>query len=125
MTMTFEREKELEYDFKADGLTLEGLNQEQTKIAKVVLKVLKNYHPGASGHGCKAFRTPKYHKDHQGEQFGHGAALILVHDGGDLAPFCSYDYGCYSLIDALDKELEKEGYYKEQCTTWYTAVYKI
>jgi len=75
-----------------------------------------------SGGGCKAFYSPKQWKE-RGEEYGTNSVLVLVHDGGDLSPFCNYDYGCPGLVEGLRLVLEKEGLYIECCTGWYSAVY--
>ena len=41
-----------------------------------------------------------------------------------LARHCSYDRYDYLSIEKLSKALSREGYWVEQCTTWYSAVYK-
>ena len=58
------------------------------------------------------------------EKYGLDAVLILVHDGGDLARFCNYDYECYRAIERLAAALGKAGYFIENCTGWYSAVYR-
>jgi len=60
----------------------------------------------------------------RGERYGLKSELIVVHDGGDLAPFFNPDYMCWSLHTAMNETLEKAGYYAEPCTSWYTAIYK-
>jgi len=102
-------------DFDTSHLVGESL-----KIASVIKIVLGE---GASG-GSKAFYTPKQWEE-RGESYGHKSSLIVVHDGGDLAPYCNYDYECYGLIEKMDAALKEIGYYLESCTCWYSAVYKI
>lgn len=58
------------------------------------------------------------------EKFGHDSLLVLVHDGGDLARFVNWDYGRYDLCQLLVKALDAHGFYIEQCTSWYAAVYR-
>lgn len=79
-----------------------------------------------SGGGCRAFYTPEEWRE-RGEKHGTEAALILCHDGGDLAPYCNLDYdiGCGKLHDLFQSMLEKQGYYVEACTSWYSAVYPV
>lgn len=96
------------------------LSGETLKIANVVKLVIGE---GASGGGCKAFYTPKQWAE-KGEKYGTKSKLILVHDGGDLAYYCNYDYECYGMIEKLSKALGEFGYYVESCTTWYSAVYE-
>lgn len=96
------------------------LSGEALRIANVIKLVLGE---GASGGGCKAFYTPKEWKE-KGEKYGTNSKLILVHDGGELAPYFNYDYECYGMIEKMDKALKEIGYYAESCTCWYTAIYK-
>lgn len=96
------------------------LSGEALKIASVIKRVLGK---GASGGGCKAFYTPQQWAE-RGESYGRNSALVVVHDGGDLAPYCNYDYGSYDLIEKMNAALKKIGYYLESCTCWYSAVYK-
>ena len=77
-----------------------------------------------TGGGCKAFYSPKEWIE-RGERYGHNATLILVHDGGDLAPFVNLDCMAYNLYEGLSQVLFKAGFYIESCTCWYAAVYEI
>ena len=101
------------------------LNPEQKKIAESIIDLLKEVNDREpDGGGCKAFYTPEEWKE-KGERYGTESALVLVHDGGDLAPFCNLDYQCYERHEALNQALDKIGYYFESCTHWYAAVYKV
>lgn len=100
------------------------LNDEQKNIATIIKSVIKDVMGReAFGGGCRAFFTPDEWKARK-EKYGLESQLVLVHDGGDLARFCSYDYQDYDAVECLSKALEKAGYFIEQCTTWYSAVYK-
>ena len=70
------------------------------------------------------FYTPAEWKV-RGEKHGNEAVLVIVHDGGDLAPLCNYDYGCYDDIEAFSAFLGGLGYYVEDATGWYSAVYPV
>ncbi len=102
-------------DFAIDHLTTR-----QQSIARAVLRCLPE---GATGGGCRAFYSPAEWRE-RGEEYGRDSLLILVHDGGDLATMCSLDYGCYQAQARLVAELRKRGLFVEQCTTWYSAVYR-
>lgn len=99
--------------------TTEHLRPHERVIAEAVLSVLPD---DATGGGCQAFYSPDKWKE-RGETYGHGSLLIVVHDGGDLAPYCSLDYGCYGLNGRMVEALSKAGVYVEQCTSWYSAIY--
>jgi hypothetical protein len=94
-----------------------------TAPAKVILAHLKKKKMTYTG-GCQAFYTPEEWKE-RGEQDGLTSELIVVHDGGDLAPFFNGDYEQFNLKSSMHKALEKAGYYSQQMTCWYTAIYKI
>ena len=74
--------------------------------------------------GCYTFYTIEQWAKRK-EKYGLDSELIIVHDGGEFSNLCSYDRCDYKLIDAFSKELEKIGYWVEQCTCWYSALYKI
>lgn len=78
----------------------------------------------ATAGGCRAFYTPQEWIE-RGEVYGCNSTLIVVHDGGDLAPFFDFDRGRYSLCEQMRKALHKIGYMAEACTCWYTAVYPM
>jgi hypothetical protein len=100
------------------------LNKEQKKIAGIIIKVMtKVMGEDFGGGGCKAFRTIEDHKARR-EDYGLESKLLLIHDGGDLASFCNPDYQYYKRTEALDTALNKAGYRLENCTCWYSAVYK-
>lgn len=103
-------------DFRTDHLEGDSL-----KVAKIIKDVIGG---DASGGGCRAFWTAKEWAS-RGEEYGTDSVLVLVHDGGDLAPFCNWNYQQYSLTEQLAEALAKAGYYYEQCTCWYSAVYGL
>jgi hypothetical protein len=76
------------------------------------------------GGGCRAFYSPSEWKA-RGETYGRDSALVLVHDGGDLAAFCNWSHGTYKALELFSEFVKSEGYYIEQCTGWYSAVYKL
>ena len=93
----------------------------QEIIMKTVEKV--NGHPVDTS-GCRAFYTPEEWKE-RGERYGQGSVLVVVHDGGDLARFFDYNRMNYAAIDALGDALAEAGYFAEQCTSWYSAIYPL
>lgn len=75
--------------------------------------------------GCRAFYSPAEWKA-RGEEYGITSELVIVHDGGDLAPVFNIDYEMYELQDRMDIEvLRPLGLFAEPCTCWYTAIYKV
>lgn len=99
----------------------EQLNREGKRIAEAILGVLPET---ASGGGCTAFYTPEQWRN-RGETYGRDSALVIVHDGGDLAPYFNYDRERYNDIERMNEALARIGYYAENCTSWYSAAYPI
>lgn len=106
-----------------EDFSVKHLDDDQKKIASVIIKAIKKINKrDPYGGGCKAFYTPKEWEE-RNEDYGRDAKLILVHDGGDLAPLCNYSYCDYSGIEKFRKAIEKAGLHIEQCTSWYSGVY--
>jgi hypothetical protein len=74
--------------------------------------------------GCKVFYSPQEWRRRQ-EDYGSDSELIVCHDGGGHAPYFNPDYGCYTQMERMRVVLERIGAYVEQCTCWYSAVYKV
>lgn len=100
----------------------EGLSAAGVAAYQTVLQFIGGNDLGSTG-GCKAFYSPAEWRE-RGEEYGLESELILCHDGGCLAPCCNWDYECYALVEKLRKALEKAGCWVEQCTSWYSAVYR-
>jgi len=101
-----------------DDLSVEDLTFTQRFLADRIIKIT-----GAkSGGGCKAFYSPDAWEA-RGEKYGLNSLLIVVHDGGDLAPWFNLDYQCYDLYEKLQAELAEVNMYAESCTCWYSAIY--
>lgn len=95
--------------------------------------------------GCKSFYSPKEWNE-RGEEYGRNSVLIVVYDGGDLRRYFNMDacyegtclmadfyremgkempkYNPYETLENLQAALHKEGFFVEECTGWYAAVYK-
>lgn len=61
----------------------------------------------------------------RGEAYGNTADLVLVHDGGPMAPYCNWDYEDVASTEEFREFLEAQGYFCESCTSWYSAVYPL
>jgi hypothetical protein len=99
-----------------------GLSRLGRQAAQTIVKHARGILSDASGGGCRAFYTPQEWRE-RGEQYGLSAELIVVHDGGDLNDFFSYDSGYYTLVEGMNEALSAVGVYAESCTCWYTAIY--
>lgn len=65
----------------------------------------------------------------RGEDYGTKSLLIVTYDGSELARFFSmdecYNIGSYDSYEALQECLNESGYFFEECTCWYSAIYKV
>ena len=74
--------------------------------------------------GCKTFYSPKEWKDRK-EEYATDSELVIVHDGGEVAPFFNWDYEDTFKIDLGSDLGTNQGWFVEGCTCWYSAVYKL
>lgn len=101
------------------------LTGDARKVADAIVAFLKGrLGQDPSGGGCRAFYDAKEWRE-RGERYGRNAVLVLVHDGGDLAPLCNWDYGDDQGREAFELYLSKLGFYVERCTSWYSGVYPL
>ena len=103
-----------------------GLSREARKLVFAIRKLAFGFAWSAGGQ--KVFWSPKEWAE-KGEQYGKGAELVILHEGGDHAPFFSLDHASYDLNPYVDFEftmafLKKHGYWAEGLYTWSTAIYK-
>jgi hypothetical protein len=87
---------------------------------EVIMKLARERYESAP---FDAFYTPEEWRA-RGEKYGALSVLVVVHDGGPYAPLFNYDYEDYKAIEAMQKALEPLGLYAEQCTGWYSAIYR-
>lgn len=90
------------------------------RAAEVILEFLAREGRCDTG-GCKAFYSPVEWQERD-EEYGLEAPLIVVHDGGDLASYFSFDACDYALYERQVSYLRQHGFFAEQCTSWYSAV---
>lgn len=108
----------MKFHDKFDTSHLEGTEK---KIADKIVSVLFE---GAKTGGCRPFYSVEEWED-RGEQYGTSSELIVVHDGGDHARYFNMDYMDYKSVEEMNEALFEIGYYAEQCTSWYSAIYKV
>ena len=104
----------------ADGVMIDHLPEDLRQIAQVVLEVVEPSHNPST----QSFYTPEAWRA-RGEEYGCDSLLVVRHEGGDLAPYFSYDYEAYQQIEQMRQRLAEIGLYAEQCTGWYSAIYRI
>lgn len=101
-----------------------GLTQQGNDAWQAVINVLRRHDCLHSGGQRKVFYSPQEWRDRK-ESYGLFSELVIVHDGGDYAPFFNMDYECYAWYDEMQAALQSIGLFHEPCTCWYTAVHKI
>jgi hypothetical protein len=117
----------------------EGLAEPGRRAYEIIVAHLKER--GFSDNGtCKAFYAPAEWAARE-EAYGTKSHLVVVYDGGAIRPVFSmdaaYDLDCamyqetgkkrepYQLYEGMQKELRAAGFYFEECTRWYSAVYSV
>lgn len=101
----------------------DNLSELGEKAYNAILQFLQEHEITETG-GCKAFYSPTEWKE-KGETYGLGSELVVCHDGGDHALAFCHEKEAYSIMELMSKALEPLGLYSEQCTGWYSAIYKI
>ena len=101
-----------------------GLSRKARKLALALAKLAKERNWNA---GQKVFWSPKQWRD-KGEPYGENSSLIILHEGGDHAPFFSMDYsyeaGSYDQYEEQLKFLSGYGFWSEGIYRWSTAIYE-
>ncbi len=80
---------------------------------------------GPTGGGCKAFYTPEQWEARGEDHDEAGAVLVLVHDGGDLGPYCNPAYEDERAFKRLGTVLASLGYRLGDGHGWWVPVYPI
>ncbi len=77
--------------------------------------------------GCNAFYSPQAWRE-RGEEYGCDAELIVVYDGAELKYLFSLDAcmatNSYSPVEIMQEKLSEAGLYAQECTGWYSAIYR-
>ena len=98
-----------------------GLSTKGKKAYKAIMKALGD---NTDTGGCKTFYSPAEWQA-RGEEYCKKAELIVVYDGGAVAPFFNYDYSQYDFCEYMNNALEKVKLYAEPATCWYSGIYAI
>lgn len=88
---------------------------------RTIADFLKSHNRLHTG-GCRAFYSPQEWLARREAHPGPHAVLIVVHDGGDLAPIFNWAYEDYALLNEMRSTLERQGFYCEAVTCWYSIV---
>ena len=107
------------------GFEVKHLKKGKTRtIAKEIRNFILRNVPQASSGGNTTFQNPQEWQN-KGEKYGIHSDLVVIHDGGDMAAFCNSDYGQYGKMEKLANFLNEKGFFIEECTSWYSAVYPL
>jgi len=122
-----------------------GLDADGRKAHEIVIAYLRKHGLTHTG-GCSTFYSPEAWAE-RGEEYGRSSKLIVVYDGGDVRRAFNMDsayevdcmiveawrhagnsgnppgYQPYALYEGLQAALHAAGFYFEECTGWYAAVY--
>ena len=115
------------------GLTASGRSAYETIVAYLKERGFSD------NDTCKAFYSPTEWAARE-EVYGAESQLVVVYDGGAIKPVFSmdaaYDLDCavyqetgkkrepYQFYEGMQKALRAAGFYFEECTRWYSAVYQ-
>jgi len=120
--------------------TPDNLNEDGAKALEVIRKFLTERGVDDERNDSKVFWSPAEWKA-KGEMYGTESVLIVMYDGSYVRNVFSmdacYEIGCmvrqetgksinaYEPYEALQDALREEGFFFEECTGWYAAVYKV
>ena len=101
-----------------------GIQDDTARAVKLIRSFIRRQRPAANSDGGRTFYSPSEWALRK-EEYGLQAVLIINHDGGGLAPYCDYARGDSGKLQRFAQFLQSHGFLLEQCTCWYSAVYKI
>lgn len=104
----------------------EGLSDAGCAAYRCIMQVLEAEGVTHTG-GCKTFYSPAEWAA-RGERYGTDAVLIVAYDGSAVGPYFGLNKDAdarYVRYERMRKALSSLGLCAEECTGWYTAVYKI
>lgn len=102
----------------------EAVSEDGARAWEVIVSVLGQNDDLHSGGHTHVFYTPEAWAAKR-EQYGEGSVLIVVHDGGQHAPYFNSSYGGYILQTKMEVALRRAGFYPQPMTGWGTAIYKL
>ena len=100
-----------------------GLSTKGQEAWKAIMKVLIANDAYFTG-GCKTFYSPAEWTG-GGRSYCENSELVVVYDGGSVAPFFEYDYECYDAVGKMKKALADVGLYFEPATNCIAGIYEI
>lgn len=99
----------------------EGLEPAGEKAYETIMAFLKRKRMTYTG-GCKAFYSPAEWAQRGEDSIGPDAVLVVVHDGGELAPIFNISYEQYALGEEMRLALEPHELWFESHTCWFGVV---
>lgn len=109
-------------DIGGDWAIPESLDLEGRALAEAVARFCQVNDMTFTG-GCKVFYSPQEWRD-RGEDYGTESVLVICHDGGDHGRICCWEREDYKMIEKFQEFMKDHGYFCEQCTCWYSAIYR-
>lgn len=101
----------------------EKLSEDGLRAWNAILGQVRRYDLKTGG--CRAFYAPEEWAK-RGERYGANSVLVVVYDGSELGYLFSLDRAAelsYSTHEAMCQALDAVGFYAEECTGWYSAIY--
>jgi len=100
------------------------LRGDAKKLAESIKKLVRDMNgEEPDGGGCPAFITPAQRR-RMGWSPVKGTVMVLVFDGGDLAPYMNPNYGDKAKYNAMQDLIRRMGYWTEYETGVEASVYK-
>ena len=100
------------------------LRGEAKKLAEAIKKLVRDMNgEEPDGGGCPAFITPAQSRRMGGSPV-KGTVMVLVFDGGDLAPYMNPDYENKAKYNAMQNLIRRMGYWTEYESGVEASVYK-
>lgn len=106
---------------EADFAKPDNLDTDGERAYAVIVNFLVENNLTYTG-GCTTFYSPMEWRE-RGEDYGCNSKLIVVYEGSDVRRAFSLDGYDYDMNDKLNKALEANDLFSEECTMWYSAVY--
>lgn len=98
-----------------------GLTPEGERAYEVIVSHLRTHGSKITGELQAFWNPPDYDS-----KYAQGSLLVVMYDGlNDIAKFFSLDadYPQYKNHESMRQALEKAGFYADECTGYFSAVY--
>jgi hypothetical protein len=107
-----------------DDFRTSHLRGDAKKLAEAVKKLVRDMNgEEPDGGGCPAFITTAQRR-RMGWSPVKGTVMVLVFDGGDLAPYMNPNYGDKAKYNAMQDLIRRMGYWTEYESGVEASVYK-